>query len=96
MGDASVSATLPGGILSPPDLVGYAGVALVVATYFLSQIGRMNSTRPLYPALNAIGAVMILVSLYFRPNPPSVVIEGFWLVISVVGLVRALTTKSPG
>ncbi len=84
---------MAGGILSAPDLIGYVGVAFVVVTYFLSQIGRMDATRPLYPALNAIGAVMILVSLYYRPNPPSVVIEGFWLVISVVGLVRALRIR---
>jgi len=82
-----------GGVLTTPDLVGYVGVSLVVVTYFLSQVGRMNSSRPLYPALNAIGAVMILVSLFYRPNPPSVVIEGFWLVISVVGLVRSLMKK---
>jgi hypothetical protein len=33
---------------------------------------------------------MILVSLYFRPNTPSLVIELFWLAISIVGFVRAL------
>ncbi len=79
--------------MTTPDLVGYVGVAFVVVTYFLSQVGRMNASRPLYPALNAIGAVMILVSLYYRPNPPSVVIECFWLVISLVGLVRAIRIR---
>ncbi len=76
-------------VFTIPDLVGYGGVALVVGTYFMSQVGKMDSTRALYPGLNAIGAFMILVSLYFRPNPPSVVIEFFWLAISLVGLVRA-------
>jgi hypothetical protein len=77
-----------------PDLVGYAGVGLVVVTYFLSQIGRMDVRRPLYPGLNGAGALMILLSLYFRPNPPSIVIEFFWLAISLVGLVRALTRSA--
>lgn len=81
-------------VFSLPDLVGYGGVALVVGTYFMSQVGKMDSTRALYPALNAIGALMILVSLYFRPNPPSVVIEFFWLAISLVGLVRTLIKKN--
>lgn len=76
--------------MTPPDLLGYVGVAFVVVTYGLSQIGRMDVKRPLYPGLNGIGAVLILISLYFRPNPPSVVIELFWLVISVVGFVRAI------
>jgi hypothetical protein len=76
--------------VSAPDLVGFLGVLLIVATYFLSQIGRMEVKRPLYPALNGAGALLILFSLYFRPNPPSIVIEFFWLLISVIGLIRTL------
>lgn len=81
-------------VLTFPDFVGLLGVGFVVVTYFLSQIGRMDATRPLYPGLNAVGAVMILVSLYFRPNPPSVVIEVFWLAISIAGFVRAVSMRS--
>lgn len=81
------------GVLTLPDIVGYVGVAFVVGTYFLSQIGRMDSTRALYPALNALGALMILVSLAYRPNPPSIVIELFWLAISLVGLTRRFIKK---
>jgi hypothetical protein len=79
--------------LTLSDIIGYAGVALVVGTYFLSQVGKMESTRTLYPALNAIGAVLILYSLAHRPNPPSIVIEFFWLAISVVGIIRRTLKK---
>lgn len=86
--------TGPDGVLTVPDLLGYAGVAFVVVTYGLSQMGRMEVKRPLYPALNGVGAVLILISLYFRPNPPSVVIEFFWLAISVVGFLRAISLRN--
>lgn len=76
--------------ITVPDFIGYIGVACVVGTYLLSQIGRMDATRPLYPAINGVGAALILVSLYHRPNPPSIVIEFFWLCISIVGLIRGL------
>ena len=76
--------------LTAPDVIGYCGVACVVGTYLLSQIGRMDATQPLYPAINGVGAAMILVSLFHRPNPPSIVIELFWLGISLVGFLRAL------
>ncbi len=72
------------------DFLGFVGVALIVSTYFASQIGKMAVDRPLYPALNAIGAVLILVSLSVTFNAASFVIELFWLAISLVGLVRAL------
>lgn len=73
-----------------PDILGHVGVALIVATYFLVQIGRMEATRILYPAVNGVGAALILVSLSFDPNWPSIVMEGFWLLISIIGIVRAL------
>jgi len=79
--------------LSASDIVGLFGVAFVVGTYFLSQIGRMDVRRPLYPALNGIGAVFILFSLAHTFNAASFVIELFWLAISATGLVRALLLK---
>lgn len=76
--------------LTLADLIGFVGVACVVGTYFLSQIGKMISTDPAYPAINAIGAVLILYSLSHTPNAASIVIEGFWLLISITGFVRAI------
>ena len=74
----------------PHDIVGLIGVTFIVATYFLSQIGRMDVNKPLYPALNGVGALCILFSLAYTFNTASFVIELFWLAISAVGLVRSL------
>jgi hypothetical protein len=72
------------------DIVGFTGVALIVTTYFLSQVGRMSVERPLYPALNGLGALLIIYSLTHTFNLASFVIELFWLTISAIGLARAL------
>ncbi len=80
--------------LTVADFIGFAGVALVVGTYFLSQIGKMDVSRPLYPALNAVGALLILFSLTHTFNAASFMIEMFWLLISVVGLARALFLRA--
>lgn len=79
--------------LTVSDIVGLVGVTFVVGTYFLSQIGRMDVRRPLYPALNGVGAVFILFSLTHTFNAASFVIESFWLLISIVGFVRALRLR---
>lgn len=76
------------------DMVGLVGVVFIVSTYFLSQIGKMDVNKPLYPALNGIGASMILFSLFFTFNAASFVIELFWLAISAVGLTRALLRRN--
>ena len=68
------------------DILGTLGVAIIILTYILLQIERVRSDQLIYSLLNAIGAALILVSLYFDFNLPSVVVEFFWLVISLFGI----------
>ena len=75
------------------DILGTLGVAIIVLTYVLLQIERVRSDQLIYSALNAIGAGLILVSLYFDFNLPSVVVEFFWLLISLFGIVKFLTRR---
>jgi len=79
--------------LTFPDFLGFMGVGCIITTYFLSQIGRMEIRQPAYPAINAIGAVLILASLMQNFNAASFVIELFWLAISITGLIMALRRK---
>lgn len=72
------------------DILGTLGVAIIILTYVLLQIERIRSEQLLYSLLNAIGAALILVSLYFDFNLPSVVVEFFWLVISLFGIGKYL------
>jgi hypothetical protein len=72
------------------DLVGNLGVFLIVGSYFWMQIGRISGQSPVYSLVNAVGAGCILVSLYFNFNLSAVIIELFWLVISLMGAVLSL------
>lgn len=75
------------------NIIGTAGVATIVITYVLLQTERLRSDSLYYSLLNAVGAVLILVSLYFEFNFPSFVVEFFWLLISLFGIVKYLTRK---
>lgn len=68
------------------DILGTLGVAIIILTYVLLQIERVRSDQLIYSLLNAVGAALILVSLYFDYNFPSVVVEFFWLLISLFGI----------
>jgi len=75
------------------DILGTLGVAIIILTYVLLQLERVISTQLIYSLLNAVGASLILVSLYFDYNFPSVVVEFFWLVISLFGIGKFLARK---
>ena len=75
------------------DILGTLGVAIIILTYVLLQIERVRSDQPIYSLLNAIGAALILVSLYFDFNFPSLVVEFFWLLISLFGIGKYLVKR---
>jgi hypothetical protein len=79
--------------IPPYDLVGFAGTALIVAAYFTNQQRWLSSQDWRFPFLNLVGSSLILVSLYFEWNFPSVVIELVWVAISAWGLVRSLVER---
>ena len=81
--------------VSWPDLMGGVGVALIVGAYLSLQIGRLESTSLTYSAVNGVGALLILISLLFKFNLAAFVIEAFWVVISLVGIVKCLRAREP-
>jgi multisubunit Na+/H+ antiporter MnhC subunit len=72
------------------NLAGILGSALIVGTYLLLQIGRMRSDQVAFPALNGLGAALVLTSLLVEFNLGAFILECFWLLISLVGLIRIL------
>ena len=70
------------------DLLGNLGVLLIILTYLLLQLQKVESDGLLYSLLNAVGAALILVSLTVDFNLSAFVVEVFWVLISLIGLVR--------
>ena len=75
------------------DLAGFLGAAIIVIAYFAMQQRWLNALDWRFPAANLLGSLLILVSLWFEWNFPSVVIEIFWALISLMGLVRSLAER---
>ena len=68
------------------NLIGMTGTALVVGTYFLMQLEKMDAKSLGYNLGNLIGAILLLISLLIHFNLASFVIEVFWIGASLVGL----------
>jgi hypothetical protein len=76
------------------ELVGLAGVALVLLAYFGLQSGRMRGDGLVFQCANILGAGAIALSLVYDFNLSAMVIELCWIAISVYGLVRGIRTRA--
>ncbi len=80
-------------MFSAGNIAGYLGAGIVVLAYFLNQKTLLRSDDWRFPALNLAGSLLVITSLGFNPNPPSIVIEAFWTSISVYGLRKTLRAR---
>jgi hypothetical protein len=76
------------------DFAGNIGVALIIITYLLLQLGRMNSTDISYSLFNATGALLIVFSLLQQFNLSAFIVETFWFFISILGIIRFIRNKN--
>ena len=75
------------------DFAGNIGVLMMVIAYLLLQVDKLSSSSITYLLLNAVGAVLVMISLMFRFNLSAFLMEAFWLLISLFGLGKSLAAK---
>ena len=76
-----------------PDIIGLTGVSLLIITYALLQLDRIDPKGFWYSFNNLIVAILVTVSLIYTPNLASIVIEVFWFIISLYGVVMYYNRK---
>jgi hypothetical protein len=75
------------------DVAGIAGVILILIAYLMLQLGRWGGIDLRYTLFNLAGALLIIVSLIYDFNLSAFLMEAAWVVISFIGIHRALTGK---
>ncbi|HKP39247.1 MAG TPA: hypothetical protein VJT71_20485, partial [Pyrinomonadaceae bacterium] len=70
------------------DFLGNIGVGLMVLGYLLLQAEKIRSSDLSYSLMNGIGALLVVISLLYRFNLSAFLVEAFWFVISVYGLIK--------
>ena len=74
-------------MISITDFIGLTGVALLIVTYALLQLDKIDPKGFWYSFNNLCVAVLVGISLIYTPNLASIVIEIFWFIISLYGLI---------
>ncbi len=77
-------------MFDPYTACGIVGAGCFIAAYFATVQRWLEPDGLVFPAINLIGAILVLVSLADAWNLPSVVLESFWGAISIYGLVSNL------
>jgi hypothetical protein len=75
------------------DLAGFVGVLLIVIAYLLLQLDKLPSSSLSFSLLNAVGSLLIILSLVFKFNLSAFLIEVFWFLISLIGLSKWLAAR---
>ncbi len=68
------------------QVVGLAGVGMILGSYYLLQSGRWKPEENRYGWLNIAGSSAVLVSLISAWNLPSFVIQTSWISITLFGM----------
>lgn len=75
------------------DVVGLAGTLMILAAFFMQQIGRLSGTDLAYQSMNLLGAAGILVSLLGSFNLSVFLLEVAWVLVSAYGIARTLKQR---
>jgi hypothetical protein len=75
------------------DFVGNIGVALLISSYALLQFDRINPRGLWYSLINLFVAILLMISLYHKPNLSGIIIEAFWFVLSIYGLIKYFKSR---
>lgn len=82
--------------MSPFDIAGLVGVAIILAAYALATTGRLDPKRAPSLALNFAGSSLILLSLMRAFNLSAAIVEGAWALIALAGLARVAVRRLRG
>jgi hypothetical protein len=72
-----------------PDLIGFIGVALLLAAFFANIVGWLKADGLAYSGINLIGASLSCLASYLINFVPFVLLEGVWAAVAAIAMMRA-------
>lgn len=70
------------------NIIGMLGTFMVVGSYFLMQLDKLDPKGFRFNLINLLGAFFLLLSLLVHFNLASFIIELFWIAASLIGIVN--------
>jgi hypothetical protein len=76
------------------QIIGFIGMLFIVYAYFLLQAHKVEPCSLKFQILNLIGAVLLIISLLVHFNLGSFMIEVFWIIITIYGIIKNRVKKA--
>jgi hypothetical protein len=76
------------------NVVGWAGMALLIGAYALVTAGRIHGTGLAFQLMNLFGGAFLMLNSGYYGAWPSAVLNLVWVGIGTVGLARAALRRS--
>jgi hypothetical protein len=71
------------------NIIGWAGVALLIIAYWLVSTKRCQGNSILYQMLNILGALLLIINSFYFGAYPSVGVNIVWVGIALYTLIKA-------
>lgn len=72
------------------EITGAIGVGLILLAYFCNTFSWLSGKGKLFFLLNMVGAGLACYASWLIHYWPFVILEGTWLLVSVMGLIKAI------
>jgi predicted membrane protein len=76
------------------QIIGFIGMLFIVYAYFLLQAHKVEHSSLKFQILNLIGAILLIISLLVHFNLGSFLIEVFWVIITIYGMIKNRVKKA--
>lgn len=81
--------------MSAYEILGLAGVVFYLGSYAALQFDILDAKGIAYSLLNFLAASSVLISLLENFNFPSLLIQVFWIAISLYGIAKLMFLQQP-
>lgn len=81
--------------MSTTDMIGTVGVGLILIAYFLNIFSLIKKDGVLFYVMNIIGASIACFASVLISFWPFIILEGTWAIVSVIGLLKSISKKTP-
>ena len=75
------------------DWIGIIGSLMIAEAYYGVSNSYLIPEKLPFHLINLIGSILILISLYFKPNPGAILIELLWIFIASLGIYNFYLKK---